>query len=143
MAYFARAERAHQRNANELLRRFGLKHTEWRMLALAAEVGEVSVTELADKVVIERTTIGKAIGRLVEKGWLTKVACVDDARSVKVQLTVTGKKLVEDTSPLIFDLMRQYQRVFSEADYTNFFQAVQLYERQVRELTEVNQSGLD
>jgi hypothetical protein len=58
-------------------------------------------------------------------------------------LTVTGKKLIEDTSPLIFDLMRQYQRVFSEADYTNFFQAVQLYERQVRELTEVNQSGLD
>jgi DNA-binding MarR family transcriptional regulator len=139
MAYFARAERAHQRNANELLRPFGLKHTEWRMLALAGELGEVSVTELADKVVIERTTIGKAIGRLVERGWLTKASSLDDGRSVNVQLTVTGKKLIEETSPLIFDLMQRYQRVFSEADYTNFFQAVRLYENQVTGLSGGNQ----
>jgi DNA-binding MarR family transcriptional regulator len=139
MAYFARAERAHQRNANELLRPFGLKHTEWRMLALAGELGEVSVTELADKVVIERTTIGKTIGRLVERGWLTKASSLDDGRSVNVQLTVTGKKLIEETSPLIFDLMQRYQRVFSEADYTNFFQAVRLYENQVTGLSGGNQ----
>jgi DNA-binding MarR family transcriptional regulator len=139
MAYFARAERAHQRNANEVLRPFGLKHTEWRMLALAGELGEVSVTELADKVAIERTTIGKAIGRLVERGWLTKASSLDDGRSVNVQLTVTGKKLIEETSPLIFDLMQRYQRVFSEADYTNFFQAVRLYENQVTGLSGGNQ----
>lgn len=131
MAYFARAERAHQRNANELLRPFGLKHTEWRMLALAGELGEVSVTDLAEQVVIERTTIGKAVARLVEKGWLTKASCALDGRSVRVQLTAQGKRLVHDTTPLIVALMQRYQHALDDADYDAFFHALRRYERRV------------
>jgi DNA-binding MarR family transcriptional regulator len=131
MAYFARAERAHQRNAIELLRPFGLKHTEWRMLALAGELGEVSVTDLAEQVVIERTTIGKAVARLVEKGWLTKASCALDGRSVRVQLTAQGKRLVGETAPLIVALMQRYQHALTHADYDAFFDALRRYERQV------------
>ena len=131
MAYFARAERAHQRNTNELLRPFGLKQPEWRILALAGELGKVSITELADKVVIERTTIGKMTARLAEKGWLQKHGSRSDGRSVTLTLTPACKKLLRQTSPMVLNLMAQYASSLSPHRYQNFFQALQAYERSV------------
>lgn len=131
MAYFARAERAHQRNTNELLKPFGLKQPEWRILALARELGKVSITELAEKVVIERTTIGKMTARLAEKGWLRKHASRSDGRSVTLTLTPAGKKLLRQTSPMILNLMAHYASSLSYHQYESFFRTLQAYERSV------------
>jgi len=131
MAYFARAERAHQRNTNELLKPFGLKQPEWRILALAGEIGKVSITELAEKVVIERTTIGKMTARLAEKGWLRKHGSRSDGRSVTLTLTPAGKKLLRQTSPMILNLMAHYASSLGYHQYESFFRTLQAYERSV------------
>ena len=99
MAHFARIERQHQANANALLKPHGLKHTEWRILALTDEFQAVSLTQIVDQVVIERTTIGKFIDRMVQRGWLDKGKSATDARAMQVTLTPLGRRLLHSTAP--------------------------------------------
>lgn len=131
MAHFARIERQHQANANALLKSHGLKHTEWRILALTDEVKRASVSQIVDLVVIERTTIGKLIDRLVERGWLSKQKSAEDARAVSVELTAAGRKLLRQTAPDMLALMQRYSQAISRSEFSDLMKTLQRYGRSV------------
>jgi DNA-binding MarR family transcriptional regulator len=133
MAHFARIERQHQVNANLLLKRHGLKHAEWRILALTEEFTQVSVSQIVDLVVIERTTIGKLIDRMVERGWLSKERSAQDARSVTVGVTAAGRKLLQQTAPAMQALMQRYSEALSQTEFSELMNTLQKYGRQVQE----------
>lgn len=132
MAHFARIERQHQTNANALLKPHGLKHTEWRILALTDEFQAVSLTQIVDLVVIERTTIGKLIDRMVLKNWLNKQKSSDDARALRVSLTPGGQKLLRLTSPAMIGLMQNYAQALSSGDFAHMMKMLQRYGQQVK-----------
>lgn len=131
MAHFARIERQHQANANVLLKPHGLKHTEWRILALTDELGQASLTQIVEQVVIERTTIGKLIDRMVAVGWLHKWKSTTDARTMQVSLSPDGLKVLQATAPAMRALMKQYASALSASDYQHIMRSLRAYGEQV------------
>jgi DNA-binding MarR family transcriptional regulator len=131
MAHFARIERQHQANANALLKPHGLKHTEWRILALTDEFQAVSLTQIVEMVVIERTTIGKLIDRMVQKAWLNKEKSSADARTLRVTLSPDGRRLLRATAPAMRELMQFYAQALSEKDYAQLMANLRRYGEQV------------
>jgi DNA-binding MarR family transcriptional regulator len=132
MAHFARIERQHQANANILLKPHGLKHTEWRILALTKEFSSVSLTQIVDLVVIERTTIGKLIDRMVKRGWLSKAKSTADARTMEVSLTPLGDQLLSATTPGMKQLMQAYAQVLSDGEFERLMGMLRQYGQQVK-----------
>lgn len=132
MAHFARIERQHQANANALLKTHGLKHAEWRILALTDELQSVSLTQIVDLVVIERTTIGKLIDRMVERGWLDKAKSSTDARAMQVRLTNQGRRLLRATVPAMLELMQGYSQGLSAPEFERLMATLHRYGQQVK-----------
>ncbi len=132
MAHFARIERQHQANANALLKPYGIKHAEWRILALTHEFSSVSLTQIVELVVIERTTIGKLIDRMVERGWLAKGRSTADARTLEVSLTPVGQQLLSSTTPAMRNLMHNYSAAMSEGDFVRLMNMLRHYGQQVK-----------
>jgi DNA-binding MarR family transcriptional regulator len=132
MAHFARIERQHQANANVLLKPHGLKHAEWRILALTKEFSSVNLTQIVELVVIERTTIGKLIDRMVKRGWLSKAKSTADARTMEVSLTPLGDQLLRDTTPGMNQLMKAYAQVLSDSEFERLMSMLRQYGQQVK-----------
>ena len=68
IAWMARAERQHARNATALLAPLGLHHREFRLMAILANSQGLTVGELAEQAVLERPTVSKMIDRLAAEG---------------------------------------------------------------------------
>jgi DNA-binding MarR family transcriptional regulator len=131
MAHFARIERQHQANANALLKPHGLKHLEWRILALTDELGDPTLGQIVDLVVIERTTIGKLVERMVQRGWLTKERSGADARAVKVRLALAGQRVLRATVPAMIALMESYSQALDAGQFEWLMSTLEQYGRQV------------
>lgn len=74
------------------LRPFGIKITQLSLLAALVARGPMSVVQLADLLVIDPTTASRATAGVASLGWIT-VSEGSDARSKRVQLTASGKKI--------------------------------------------------
>ena len=61
-----------------------------RLLSLIDEVGQGTVTRLADLDQCSQPTMTAAINQLVQRGWATKVANPADARSSLIAITPDG-----------------------------------------------------
>lgn len=131
MAHFARIERQHQRNATHVLAPHGLHHREWRMLAIIDEMGVAGVTELAERAVIERSTIGKLLMRLEQKGLLMRVAAGADTRTNPVRLTARGRVLLAKSVELIRQLFEAYRQEMTAADYAALMKLTAQFRRGV------------
>ena len=61
----------------------------------------VSIRTLADHTLIAATHVTTEVGRLIEKGLLTKSANPRDGRSVLIRLSPAGEAAVRDVNPLL------------------------------------------
>lgn len=70
------------------------------ILAVLNERGGLSVNELAEVMVMDRTTMGKNLRPLVRDGLIAANVSDLDRRSRTVSLTKKGSKVLEDAYPL-------------------------------------------
>lgn len=76
----------------------GLRATQFTILATLAQTGPLSISELAESLGLERTTLSRNIRLIENHGWVRPVAH-DDQRVRRMQLTAKGKKKAEATLP--------------------------------------------
>ncbi len=84
---------------DEALRPSGLRCTQFSLLVAATMLEPVTVTHLAEIVVMDRTTLARNLMPLEKEG-LIKVAPGDDQRTRIVTLTLRGKKVLSEAFPL-------------------------------------------
>jgi DNA-binding MarR family transcriptional regulator len=96
---------AARREARELTRRYeeklrphGLRATQFSVLAALAQKGPTLITELADLLGLERTTLTRSAGVMEENGWIED-APSDDGRERPLRLTDEGRRKVEAAFP--------------------------------------------
>ncbi|MEM8535746.1 MAG: MarR family transcriptional regulator [Chloroflexota bacterium] len=78
----------------------GLRATQFTLLMVLREIGEaVTITQLADAMVMDRTTLTRDLKPLERAGLLT-VTVGEDRRTRCVQLTEAGHQRVIDGLPL-------------------------------------------
>ena len=84
----------------QIMQPVGLRATQFTLLMVLREIGEaVTITQLADAMVMDRTTLTRDLKPLERAGLLT-VNVGEDRRTRCVQLTEAGYKRVIDGLPL-------------------------------------------
>ncbi len=81
--------------------RFGITRREWRLIATLASRGELGSSQLAEHAQLDRARTSKAVGSLVEKKLLSRVARAGDRRHVQLRLTDSGQALYDALFPLV------------------------------------------
>ena len=81
--------------------RFGITRREWRLIATLASRGELGSSQLAEHAQLDRARTSKAVGSLVAKKLVSRVARAGDRRHVQLRLTDSGQALYDELFPLV------------------------------------------
>src|SRR5215510_9301774 len=88
----------------------GIKSTQLMILAAIDRSGELSVNDLAEIMVLDRTTTGKNLKPMEREGYLKSVVSKADRRYRAITLTAKGKGLLIGAYPLWRSAHEEFQR---------------------------------
>ena len=103
------ATRELDRRANDLMRPLGLTGPQADALYVIGKAQPLSLKELGELLIAEAGHPSRLVDRLVEGGWVKRVAAGDDRRRVVLTLTPAGRRMerkVEANRRTLFDLAR-------------------------------------
>jgi DNA-binding MarR family transcriptional regulator len=130
IAWMARAERQHARNATLRLAPLGIHHREFRVLALLAKADALPISELAEMAVLERPTVSKMIDRLQAEGWVSRGEHASDRRRSPLSLTPVGRAKVEAAAVIVAALLSEYQSGMPSTERDRFMAVLkEFYQR--------------
>lgn len=121
-----RAERCHcftiRRAARQISRFYdahlqstGLRITQFLTLLMLSDVPSATMSELAERLDVEPTAMGKMVGTLARDGLVSIQRSPTDGRSRIVQLTDAGRRLFDQATPLWQNAQRDFERLNDEA----------------------------
>ncbi len=84
---------------DDALRPTGLKLTQYSVLSTLSQADDPSITDLADRLMMDRTTLTRNLGPLQKAGWV-RLGRGGDARSRIVELTAEGRRMLEQARPV-------------------------------------------
>ena len=73
----------------------GLKTSQYSILSKLNRLGPMSINEIADAMVMDRTTTGRAV-RPLERDSLVKVEAAEDGRKRVINLTAAGRERAKE-----------------------------------------------
>ena len=109
-----RLTRAVTRLYNDCLRPLGLTLTEMDLLAAIAAQGSVQPAKLGRAMALEKSTLSRNSGRLVERGWV-EVHDHPDGRGVLLTLTARGEQMLLQALPAWGQAQQRAQSLVAEA----------------------------
>lgn len=95
----ALAARQMQDTMNAVLRRHSLKLIEWRILRCLQTDGILTICDLSELAVVDRTVASRMVDKLSERGLLIKKALKADRRFAQVSLSDAGRVLLDEAEP--------------------------------------------
>lgn len=101
------------------LRPFGLNNTKFTTLAATIMNTPISITDLAEMLSTDRTTLTRNI-KLLEKDGLLAIKAGEDSRSRNVVATANGKKLIKQALPEWKIAQEKVLEQFGKAHWKNF-----------------------
>ncbi len=84
-----------------LNKKFGLTGPQLILLQEIANHGHISITPLSKITSLSQATITDITKRLVAKGYILREKREDDRRAVRLSLTETGQKILDNLPPLL------------------------------------------
>lgn len=115
----------------EKLEPLGVTVPQWRILAVLQERAGCTMNELADVTTVDRTTLTRALDRMVETGLVMRRGDAQDRRSVRLSLTAAGKDAFRRVLPCVLEQNERALRDFSAPEHAEF---LALLHRMVRNL---------
>jgi DNA-binding MarR family transcriptional regulator len=109
-----RLARAVTRLYNDRLRPLGLNLTEMNLLAAIAAQESAQPARLGRAMALEKSTLSRNSGRLVERGWV-EVHDHPDGRGVRLALTEQGSQMLLRAVPAWEQAQRQARSLVAEA----------------------------
>lgn len=94
-----KANRAVSQLYDEILRPTGIRGTQYSLLVALKVMGSVLVTHLAEKIVMDRTTLSRNL-EVMEKQGLVSITPGEDRRTREVMITEMGSTVLLDAYPL-------------------------------------------
>jgi DNA-binding MarR family transcriptional regulator len=103
-----KAARQISRMYDAYLQPTGLRNTQFLILAALDELGSAAVSELAERLDLERTAMGKMVGFLERDGFVGIQPSPADGRSRIVELTAEGRRLHGEAALLWSEAQRRF-----------------------------------
>jgi MarR family transcriptional regulator, 2-MHQ and catechol-resistance regulon repressor len=113
-----------ERFSGESVRRCGLTHAQFDIIATLGNTPGMTYKELGDKTLITKGTLTGVIERLESKGLVLRTRCLDDKRSFYVALTGEGQKVFDQVFPVVVAQGRQLFASYSDADFDSMDQTL-------------------
>ena len=85
---------------NSLLKPYGLTYPQFIIMMYLWEVGESNVTETADALLLDPSTVTPILKKLEIKGYVTRRRGDSDERTLHINVTKKGEELKDATSSL-------------------------------------------
>jgi MarR family 2-MHQ and catechol resistance regulon transcriptional repressor len=106
-----------ERFSGAAVRRCGLTHAQFDIIATLGNTPGMTYKELGDKTLITKGTLTGVIERLEGKGLVARTRSSDDKRSFSVCLTSEGEKVFADVFPIVVEQGRQLFAPYTDADF--------------------------
>ena len=100
--------------------KFQLSITEWRILAVLGEYPGVSADEVSTKTQMEKSSLSRAIAKLIRRKLIQRVFSQIDQRRSILTLTESGLSIYNKVVPLAVEFERQLLKCFSGSEYEQF-----------------------
>ncbi len=94
-----KAARAVTQTYDKAMKPSGLRATQFSLLTLVAKLGPVGIKDLAKALVMDRTTLGRNLKVLSDRG-LLEIGEGDDRRYRPINITARGQEALELALPL-------------------------------------------
>ncbi|PCJ23382.1 MAG: MarR family transcriptional regulator [SAR86 cluster bacterium] len=107
--YLRRAARLVTRQYLETMKGTGLKSSQFSILAMVSHHGSLTITDLADKMGLERTSLSRAL-RPMEKDGLLSISEERERRRRFVELTKQGREDFKKALPLWNKAQQQFKK---------------------------------
>lgn len=89
----------------------GLRTTQYSILSKLNRLGPLSINELAKSMVMDRTTLGRAI-RPLERDRLLMIGEGDDGRTRSLRLTAKGEARLKAAAPKWREAQKEFETTF-------------------------------
>src|SRR3954470_6236755 len=93
----------------------GLKTTQYSILAKLNRLGPLSINELAKLMVMDRTTLGRAV-RPLERDKLLTIEAGEDGRGRRVKLTAAGLTKVKAAAAQWREAQKEFEQAYGPAE---------------------------
>ena len=81
-------------------RRFGLTIPEWRVIAVLGRFPGLSAVEVADRTMMDKVAVSRAVTRLLKNGRIDRVFADADRRRSILNLSEEGRRVHDQVAPL-------------------------------------------
>ena len=99
LGHLRMATRMMEQIYDKILRPSGLRGSQLPVLAVTALIGPATISSLAERLVMDRTTLTRNLKPLEKRG-LIKIAAGQDRRTREVSLTPEGEQVMTQVMPL-------------------------------------------
>lgn len=106
-----------ERFSGESVRRCGLTHAQFDIIATLGNTAGMSYKELGERTLITKGTLTGVIERLEQKGLVARCRSGDDKRSFFVSLTADGVAMFEHAFPAMVADGKRLFAGWNDADY--------------------------
>ncbi|ACB94877.1 MarR family winged helix-turn-helix transcriptional regulator [Beijerinckia indica] len=113
-AALRQATRHVSRLYDEALAPLGLSLNQYSILAKLSRFGPHTVQALADRLVMDRSTLGHLLRPLERAGWIKIGVSPSDKRQRVISLTPSGSQLMQEAQPLWARAEQRFQSLFGE-----------------------------
>jgi DNA-binding MarR family transcriptional regulator len=108
------------RIAEQYRKRFGLKTTEWRIMAVLGDSGPHTQRELCRLTLMDKVPVNRACRVLEDRGLAARRPNARDGRSHLLDLTVEGRRVHARIMPLAEAIEAELFAVLDESERTAF-----------------------
>jgi DNA-binding MarR family transcriptional regulator len=106
-----------ERFSGDAVRRSGLTHAQFDIIATLGNTPGMSYKELGEKTLITKGTLTGVIDRLEQKGLVTREQSTEDKRSFFIRLTPSGEAMFDEVFPMVVGHCKQLFAHYADADF--------------------------
>lgn len=117
------------------LREHGLSQGEAHIVAMLAQTGSATVSELHRGLAHKRSTLTSILDRLVDRGLVTRTVGATDRRTFVITPTARGRDVASRVLRHLATLERTVVRRVTPTDLKGFLKVVRTVEEEARRLT--------
>ncbi len=123
-----KAARVITQNFDEIMQPSGVRATQFTILVMIASSDAATLSELADKLVMDRTTLTRNLKPLQEQGLIKDVPGAD-RRTRSINLTSKGRRVLLKALPLWKKAQARMTRYLGEQRFVDLLGELRSFER--------------
>ncbi len=101
----------------EVLRPYGLRIQEWRVLWSLEREGDTHLREVARRASVDPSHVSRLLAKFERDGIVERYPDPGDGRRTMFRITEKGRALYEEVRPVATEVSRRFQELYSDEEY--------------------------